>query len=173
MEGHATTYDETIGYEFGEVSSAMQKAIRRADAKLAGYWALELWESGFGQYVWRRLLTVSAEDCQPPPAAALRVNLRFSYLAPLGCWGILTQEVKALHDAYTEINRHGPTGKPRVSSLLVMSEEIDFIRLRTRPQSGCRRQFGASSIRGNSRFIRSHSRSLPNSHANVPRIVRE
>ena len=32
------------GYEFGEVPSAMQKAIRRADAKFAGYWALELWE---------------------------------------------------------------------------------------------------------------------------------
>ena len=30
------------GYNFGEVSSAMQKAIRRADVKLAGYWALEL-----------------------------------------------------------------------------------------------------------------------------------
>jgi len=50
------------------------------NAKLAGYWALELWASGFGQYVWRRLLTVSAEDC----------------------WGILTQEFKALHDSYTE-----------------------------------------------------------------------
>ena len=31
------------GYEFGEVSSAMQKAIRRGDTRLAGYWALELW----------------------------------------------------------------------------------------------------------------------------------
>ena len=30
------------GYDFGEVSSAMQKAIRRADTRLAGYWALEL-----------------------------------------------------------------------------------------------------------------------------------
>jgi len=29
----------------------MQKAIRRGDAKLAGYWALELWASGYGQYV--------------------------------------------------------------------------------------------------------------------------
>jgi len=70
------------GYSFPAVSSAMQKAVRRGDAKLAGYWALELWASGFGQYVWRRLLTVSAEDC----------------------WGILTAEVKALHDSYTEIN---------------------------------------------------------------------
>ena len=51
------------GYEFGEVSSAMQKAIRRGDTRLAGYWALELWASGYGNYVWKRLLTVSAEDC--------------------------------------------------------------------------------------------------------------
>ena len=54
------------GYSFPAVSSAMQKAIRRGDAKLAGYWALELWTSGFGQYVWRCLLTVSAEDCHTP-----------------------------------------------------------------------------------------------------------
>ena len=79
------------GYSFPAVSSAMQKAIRRGDAKLAGYWALELWASGFGQYVWRRLLTVSAEDC----------------------WGILTQEVKALHDSYTEINRNIPGKTPK------------------------------------------------------------
>ena len=79
------------GYDFPNVSSAMQKAIRRGDAKLAGYWALELWTSGFGQYVWRRLLTVSAEDC----------------------WGILTQEVKALHDSYTEINRNLPSKTPK------------------------------------------------------------
>jgi hypothetical protein len=79
------------GYSFPAVSSAMQKAIRRGDAKLAGYWALELWTSGFGQYVWRRLLTVSAEDC----------------------WGILTQEVKALHDSYTEINRNTPSKTPK------------------------------------------------------------
>ena len=79
------------GYSFPAVSSAMQKAIRRGDAKFAGYWALELWVSDFGQYVWRRLLTVSAEDC----------------------WGILTQEVKALHDSYTEINRNSPAKKPK------------------------------------------------------------
>jgi replication-associated recombination protein RarA len=79
------------GYSFPAVSSAMQKAVRRGDAKLAGYWALELWASGYGQYVWRRLLTVSAEDC----------------------WGILTAEVKALHDSYTEINRNTPAKTPK------------------------------------------------------------
>lgn len=25
--------------------------------------ALELWYSGYGNYVWKRLLTISAEDC--------------------------------------------------------------------------------------------------------------
>jgi len=36
-------------YKFSEVSSAMQKAIRRADTQLAGYWALELWASVVSQ----------------------------------------------------------------------------------------------------------------------------
>ena len=76
----------TRGYDFGEVSSAMQKAIRRGDAKLAGYWALELFHSGYANYVWKRLLTISAEDC----------------------WGILTQEIKALHDGYQHVNRGLP-----------------------------------------------------------------
>ncbi len=38
----------------------MQKAIRCGDTRLAGYWALELWASGYGNYVWKRLLTVSS-----------------------------------------------------------------------------------------------------------------
>lgn len=79
------------GYNFSEVSSAMQKAIRRGDAHLAGYWALELWASGFGRYVWKRLLTISAEDC----------------------WGIITQEVKALHDSYLVVNEGVNSKQPR------------------------------------------------------------
>ena len=78
-------------YNFSEVSSAMQKAIRRGDAALAGYWALELWSSGFGKYVWKRLLTISAEDC----------------------WGILTAEVKALHDSYLVVNDGVPAKQAR------------------------------------------------------------
>jgi replication-associated recombination protein RarA len=79
------------GYQFNEVASALQKACRRADAKLAGYWAIELWESGYGNYVWKRLLTVSAEDC----------------------WGILTQEVEALHSAYDYVNVGVPAHKAK------------------------------------------------------------
>ena len=48
------------GYSLLEVASALQKAIRRADARLAGYWAIELFESGYRDYLWRRLLTISA-----------------------------------------------------------------------------------------------------------------
>ena len=62
------------GYDFFEVSSAMQKAIRRADAAVAGYFALELWTSGYRDYVWKRLFTISAEDC----------------------YGVITKEIEAL-----------------------------------------------------------------------------
>ena len=65
-------------YNFGDVTSAMQKAIRRGDTHLAGYFGIELYVSGYKDYVWRRLLTISAEDC----------------------WGIITREVKALHDSW-------------------------------------------------------------------------
>jgi replication-associated recombination protein RarA len=79
------------GYDFGEATSAMQKAIRRGDAKLAGYFAVELFESNYREYVWRRLLTISAEDC----------------------WGILTQEVWALFEAWREIDK-SKKGKGRI-----------------------------------------------------------
>ena len=62
------------GYDFFEVSSAMQKAIRRADTGVAGFFALELWASGYRDYVWKRLFTISAEDC----------------------FGIITKEIEAL-----------------------------------------------------------------------------
>lgn len=70
------------GYDFYEASSTMQKAIRRADARTAGYFALEMWKSGYWKYVWKRLLTISAEDCH----------------------GILTKEIMALREAFILIN---------------------------------------------------------------------
>ncbi len=70
------------GYDFYEVASALQKSIRRADVKLAGYMALELFPR-YAEYCWKRLLTISAEDC----------------------YGIVTQEIKALYDAFWVINR--------------------------------------------------------------------
>lgn len=61
MGGYAPT--TRGGHRLSEVASALQKAIRRADARLAGYWAVEMLESNFGPYAWRRLLVISAEDC--------------------------------------------------------------------------------------------------------------
>ena len=62
------------GYNFFKVVSALQKAIRRGNARMACYWAAELYDSRFKHYVWNRLLVISAEDC----------------------WGTVTQHVEAL-----------------------------------------------------------------------------
>jgi hypothetical protein len=87
------------GYNFYEVLSALQKAIRRGNARMACYWAVELYESGFGPHLWNRLLVISAEDC----------------------WGTVTQhiealrqEVKALESADKHVNKYkdGSKGKP-------------------------------------------------------------
>lgn len=78
----------TRGYLFGEVASALQKAIRREDARLAGYWAIELFESGYREYLWRRLLTISAEDC----------------------WGVITHEIESLYRSWQMIDRQKKGG---------------------------------------------------------------
>jgi len=38
------------GYDLYEVASALQKAIRRNETAIAGYFALELLESGYHNY---------------------------------------------------------------------------------------------------------------------------
>jgi len=80
------------GYNFYVVLSALQKAIRRGDARLACYWAAELYESGFGPALWNRLLIISAEDC----------------------WGTVTQHVEALRQevkALEAVDKHINKGK--------------------------------------------------------------
>jgi len=80
------------GYDFFEVASALQKSIRRGDIRTAAYFAVELWASHFGNYLWKRLYTISAEDC----------------------WGIITREVDALHNGYTLVNKGSKEPKGRV-----------------------------------------------------------
>lgn len=80
------------GYNLFEVASCLQKAIRRGDAALAGYMALELFESGFHQYCWKRLLTTSAEDCA----------------------GIITSEVRALYDSFIQLNEGAKKPRSRI-----------------------------------------------------------
>ncbi len=88
------------GYSFPAVSSAMQKAVRRGDAKLAGYWALELCASGFGQYVWRRLLTVPARRRQPQP------QLHFDQKLVLQQWLFTLLEAEDIYDLCDEEFQH-------------------------------------------------------------------
>jgi len=79
-------------YDFYEVSSSLQKAIRRNDIKTAGFFALELWHSGYANYVWKRLYTISAEDC----------------------WGVITKEIEALWQGYQLVNDGAKSPKGRI-----------------------------------------------------------
>ena len=71
------------GYDFLEVASALQKSIRRNDVVVAAFFGVELWQSGYGNYLWKRLYTISAEDC----------------------WGLITHEIDALHNGYELVNK--------------------------------------------------------------------
>ena len=50
------------GYLNSEVSSAMQKCIRRGLEEEALFWATELDLAGYGAYVWKRLRIIASED---------------------------------------------------------------------------------------------------------------
>ena len=71
----------THGYNLYDISSMLQKAIRRADVYHAAYAAAEL-HPKYRAYLWKRLLTVSAEDC----------------------YGIMTKEIVALQQADDIVN---------------------------------------------------------------------
>ena len=50
------------GYDFFEVSSAFQKCIRRGLEEEAMYWAVELFNSNYVEYAWKRLRIMASED---------------------------------------------------------------------------------------------------------------
>lgn len=49
-------------YPFDQVSSVLHKEIRRGDEEKAMYWALMFSKHGFTAFLWRRLLSIAAED---------------------------------------------------------------------------------------------------------------
>jgi len=49
-------------YDFFECSSALQKSIRRCDEAEAMFWALELYQSNYGKYLWKRIIIMASED---------------------------------------------------------------------------------------------------------------
>lgn len=50
------------GYDFFEVSGSLQKCIRRGLEDEAMYWAVELFNSNYAEYVWKRLRIIASED---------------------------------------------------------------------------------------------------------------
>jgi replication-associated recombination protein RarA len=50
------------GYQGEEVISALQKCVRRGLEKEALFWAVELYESGYQEWCWKRLRIMSSED---------------------------------------------------------------------------------------------------------------
>jgi len=54
------------GYRKDEVTSALQKDIRRGNTEKAMYWARELVNSGQGWYLFHRLKVISMEDIMKP-----------------------------------------------------------------------------------------------------------
>lgn len=88
------------GYNMYEMSSMIQKAIRRCDIPHAAYAANEL-SVNYRKYLWRRLLTVSAEDC----------------------YGIMTKEIVALEQAdeiVNEKNKPGSTNDLFIAKAVVL-----------------------------------------------------
>lgn len=50
------------GYDFFPATSAFQKAIRRSDEETALYFAVEFFNSGYDEYLWRRMKIIVSED---------------------------------------------------------------------------------------------------------------
>lgn len=69
------------GYKLDEVVSALQKECRRGNELMAKYWALEMNESGFWRYCFRRMMTIAGEDVGlANPEAMILVSSTFSAL---------------------------------------------------------------------------------------------
>lgn len=88
------------GYDFFEVISAMQKEIRRGNAKLAAYWAIECFVSGYHKACWNRLYIISAEDTH----------------------GFITHEIESLRRIFNEMNGPVESRKGSGGSLLFIAK---------------------------------------------------
>ena len=88
------------GHSLFTMSSLYQKAIRRCDVKAAGYAANELFDR-YENYLWKRTLVISAEDC----------------------FGECTQEILALYWASQEVNK-GKKGDQRTKIFIAKAITI-------------------------------------------------
>jgi replication-associated recombination protein RarA len=87
------------GYEWAEVVSAIQKAIRRGWEEDAVYWASELDRSGYGQHCWKRLLIITTED----------IGLAEPHLPAT---------IRALYDNWMDFKKNKAAGEPQKMFLI-------------------------------------------------------
>jgi replication-associated recombination protein RarA len=99
------------GHNMYDISSMLQKAIRRQDFDKAGYAAYELFGS-FHSYLWKRLLVISAEDC----------------------YGIMTKEIIALKCSDDIVNK-GKSGYDKTT--LFVAKAVTLLCMASKNRDGC------------------------------------
>lgn len=111
------------GYDFFEVSSAFQKAIRRGDEHQALTWGVELWMSGYKNYVWKRMAIIVSEDiglAQPEaPAVFWSLYQKYQY------WVAQPRETGKL-EYYHAISYLTRCRKSRYIDLLIAKYEYQY-----------------------------------------------
>ena len=99
------------GHNMYDISSLLQKSIRRCDIEKAGYAAMELF-GYFHSYLWRRLIIISAEDC----------------------YGIMTKEIISLKFADDIVNK-GKKGYDK--DPLFVAKAITLLCMARKNRDGC------------------------------------
>lgn len=101
----------TNGYSLPEATSALQKEIRRGNEVKAGYWAYELFQSGYSNHLWNRLNVIMCEDIGSVDVAVLVSSLRssFEYIAKKSKtsqhWLLVAMAIRAMcQAAKTQVN---------------------------------------------------------------------
>lgn len=73
------------GYDFFECASALQKSIRRCYEGEAMFWALELYQSNYAKYLWKRIIIMASEDVGMAelgfPAIIMALKQSYDFLA--------------------------------------------------------------------------------------------
>ena len=90
------------GYLLDEVVSALIKSLRRGMEEESLFWAQEIEESGYHNYIWKRLLIFATEDIGlVDPDAIVRIN--------------------SLAQAYESIRKNQKKGVPMEGDILAMA----------------------------------------------------
>lgn len=104
LERIKTANDHTVA----EAASALQKSIRRSQLDDALYWAVDLYLTGYGEYVWRRMTIIVSED----------IGLADRYLPAT---------FAALHATYREQVKHGKKRKGQSGERLTLVHAVALL----------------------------------------------